>query len=127
MDNENENKNEGTLDDSGSLLHWIAVGVVGAALLWIVDWIFGDIIAMLLISAGIVASMVGFGLSATSVYKMVSKLGNKSGNSIMQWWYDTTVPAQSPNRMHNPTREELYEFLKWQMEKEQPAAEREHA
>ncbi len=117
MDNENENKSTATEGNQG-ILHWIAVGVIGAGLLWVVDWIFGDIVAMLLISLGIVASIVGFGLTATSVYNMVTKLGDRSGAGLMEWWYSTAVPAQSPNKMHNPTREELYEFLKWQMEQE---------
>lgn len=119
MDNEQSGN---TAEESQGILHWIAVGVIGAGLMYVVDWIFGDIVAMLLISAGIIASIVGFGLTATSVYNMVSKLGEKSGTGVMEWWYQNTVPAQSPNKLTNPSREELMEFLAWKMEQEQKAA-----
>lgn len=112
--NESENNN--------GILHWIAVSVIGAGLLFIVDWVFGDVMAMIIISAGVLATMVGSGLSAVSVWKLVTKLGDNSGTKVLEWWYSTAVPAQSPDRMVNPTKEELMEFLAWKMEQEQKAA-----
>lgn len=116
MDNDNETKEEG-------FLVIIAIGALGGALLWLVDWIFGDWIAMCLISIGVVASMVGLGLSATTVYKLVRKLSDSTGQQLMQWWYNNEVPAQSPNRMSNPSKDELEAFLKWKVEQEQQQAQ----
>ena len=121
MDNGNDNKTKEEKEEG--VLVIIALGVIGGGLLWLVDWIFGDWIAMCLISIGIVASIVGLGLSATTIYKLTRKLSDSTGQQLMQWWYNNEVPAQSPNRMSNPTPQELESFLRWKMEQEQQQAQ----
>ena len=115
----NENKTS-MIEDIGK------VGV-GAAILGAIDYFLGDIWLFIVLAVGIYGVKTAAGMSISGLRGMIAKSGGspKAKETWEKMWYDANVPAQSDERMANPTAEEISEYIRWREEQEAKAKESE--
>lgn len=100
---------------------------VGAAILAAIDWWLGDVWLFILLALGIYGTQTAAGMSLSGLRGMIAKSGGspKVKETWQKMWYEANVPANSEDRMANPTKEQIAEYIAWREEQERLAKERE--
>lgn len=102
-----------TTEAAGSVA--IGVGILAA-----VDYFLGEVWAFLFITLGCFATFYGSKLTATGIMQLVNSQSNESIKTKMEdWWYKTNTSPHDPDRMVNPTPEQIREYIKIRSEMEE--------
>mgnify|MGYP001239772408 CR=1 FL=1 len=100
---------------------------VGAAILAGIDYFLGDIWLFIVLALGIYGTQTAAGMSLSGLKGMIEKSGGspKAKETWQKMWYQANVPPNSEERIPNPTKEQIAEYIAWREEQERLAKERE--
>ena len=114
--NENDNPPEGK---APGIIEALGHVVVGLGILALIDFFLGELWAFVFITLGVFGTFYGSKITASGIMALINRTSSESiKEKIARFWYDNNVSPHSSDRIPNPSREEIFEYIKWRQEQE---------